>query len=103
MNHVLESILGNRSATSVLLYLQHYGEGHAARMAKNFHVSAMGLQRQLNRLENNGVLVSQLVGRTRVFTFNDTDPTVRSLRKFLESELTRKPDMFRQLVADPSP
>jgi predicted ArsR family transcriptional regulator len=103
MSHVLETIFGNRSATYVLLYLQHYSEGHASRMAKTFHVSAMGLQRQLNRLENNGVLMSRLVGRTRVFTFNDTDPTVRSLRKFLESELKRMPDMFREPAIDPLP
>ncbi len=96
MSLILESIFGNRSAAYVLLYLQHYGEGHASRMAKAFKVSPMGLQRQLKRLEHSGVLISRLVGRTRVFTFNDTDPTVRSLRSFLASEIARLPDMFRQ-------
>lgn len=103
MSRILESILGNRSAAIVLLYLQHYGEGHASRMAKTFKVSPMGLQRQLKRFESSGVLVSRLVGRTRVFTFNETDPTVRDLRTFLASELTRMEDMPQDFGADQFP
>ena len=87
MNPVLESILGNRSAARVLLFLQNHGDGHASRIARTFETSVMGVQRQLRRLEENGVLVSRLVGRSRVFTFNDRNPTVRHLRTFLESEL----------------
>ena len=71
MNPVLESVLGSRSATLVLLFVQNYGEGHASRISKTFDVSVMGIQRQLKRLEENGVLVSRMIGSSRVFTFND--------------------------------
>ena len=74
-----------------LLFLQNYGEGHASRIAKTFDVSVMGIQRQLNRLEANGVLASRSVGRTRVFTFNHRSPTVRHLQAFLEAELELLP------------
>ena len=91
MNPVLESILGNASATKVLLFLQNYGEGHASRMSSTFDVPVMGVQRQLRRFEENGILVSRMVGRSRVFTFNDRNPTVKNLRQFLSIELELLP------------
>jgi len=91
MNPVLESILGGRSTTLVLLFLENYGEGHASRIAKTFDVSVMGIQRQLKRLEENGVLESRMVGSSRMFTFNQRNPTVRNLRRLLEGELEHLP------------
>lgn len=91
MNPTLESILGNRSATQVLLFLEAYGEGHANRIATTFEVSVMPIQRQLKRLETNGVLVNRMIGRTRVFYFNERNPTVRNLRVFLREELDLLP------------
>ncbi len=92
MTSVLESVFGSRSAAQVLLFLQAYGEGHASRMASTYEVSVMAMQRQLQRLETNGVLLSRTVGRTRVFEFNVRNPTVRTLRAFLEAELELLPD-----------
>ena len=91
VNPVLESIFGSASSTNVLLFLQNYGEGHASRMSKTFDVSVMGVQRQLRRFEENGILVSRMVGRSRVFTFNDRNPTVKNLREFLSLELELLP------------
>ncbi len=87
MTPVLEAILGSRSAAQVLLFLQAYGEGHASRIAKTYEVPLMAVQRQLHRLERDGVLFSRQVGRTRVFEFDTRNPTVRNLRGFLETEL----------------
>ena len=89
---VLEAIFGNRSAVQVLLFLEAYGSGHAARIATTYGVSVMAIQRQLKRLEVNGVLVSETYGRTRVFEFNIHNPTVRELRTFLASELELLPE-----------
>jgi predicted transcriptional regulator len=66
MNPVLEAIFGNRTAASVLLFLQCYGEGHALRIAKTFGFGLNMTQRQLKRLEEEGVLVSRLVGNIRL-------------------------------------
>jgi len=101
MNPVLETVLGSTSATYVLLFIENYEDGHASRIAKTFDVSVMGIQRQLRRFEENGVLVSRMVGRSRIFTFNDRNPTVRHLRVFLAAELELLPkrtikQFFRQ-------
>lgn len=91
MNPVLEAIFGNRSATQVLLFLEAYGEGHANRISTTFDVSVMPIQRQLKRLESNGVLINRMIGRTRVFYFNERNPTVKNLRAFLREELDLLP------------
>lgn len=91
INPVRESVLGSRSATIVLLFLENYGEDHASRIAKTFDVSVMGIQRQLERLEESGVLVSRMVGSSRIFNFNVRNPTVKNLRCFLDSELETLP------------
>lgn len=96
MNPVLECVLGSRSATLVLLFIQNYDEGHASRIAKTFDVSVMGIQRQLKRLEENGVFASRMVGSSRVFTFNDRNPTVRNLRILLDAELEALPASFNK-------
>lgn len=92
MNPVLEAVLGNRTATLVLLFIEAYGEGHALRIAKTYDLGLNMTQRQLKRLEGNGVLVSRVVGNARLFTFNERNPTVRNLRRFLKAELDLLPE-----------
>lgn len=96
MTPTLEAVLGNRSAVQVLLFLEAYGSGHASRIAATFDVPVYGIQRQLRRLEASGIVVSRLVGRTRLFEFNTRNPTVRSLQAFLEAELGSLPDSITQ-------
>jgi hypothetical protein len=92
MNPVLEATLGNRTAAWTLLFIANYGEGHALRIARTFELSVSMVQRQLSRLEANGVLISRMVGKARVFSFNERNPTVRNLQQFLAGELDLLPD-----------
>lgn len=92
----LDALFGSRSAAQCLLFLQNYGEGHARRIATTFEVSHMAIQRQLKRLEDAGILVSRIVGNTRVFEWNPRSATVKPLRTFLEAELAAfPPDVTR--------
>jgi predicted ArsR family transcriptional regulator len=88
----LEALFGSRSAAQTLLYLQNYDEGHARRIASTFRVPKTAIQRQLKRLEADGILVSRVVGRTRIFTWNPRSATVKDLRTFLEAQLEQLPD-----------
>jgi len=87
MNPVLEALFGNKTAACVLLFLQCYGEGHAQRIAKTFGFGLNMTQRQLKRLEEQGVLLSRRLGSMRLFSFNERNPTVRNLYTLLEAEL----------------
>ena len=92
MNPVLEAVLGNRTAAWVLLFLAAYGEGHANRIARTYGITVSVVRDQLLRLEAHGVLVSRVVGRSRVFQFNDRNPTSRNVRGFLRTELDLLPE-----------
>lgn len=97
MNQQLEVIFGSRSATITLLFLQNYGEGYVSRIAQTFDVQQTAIKRQLLQFENAGLLVSRVVGRSRVFTWNPRSSTAKSLRTFLEGELEKLPkDVQRQ-------
>ena len=87
MNPVLEALFGNKTAACVLLFLQCYGDGHAQRIAKTFGFGLNMTQRQLKRLEEQGVLLSRRLGNMRLFSFNERNPTVRNLCTLLEAEL----------------
>jgi predicted ArsR family transcriptional regulator len=83
----LEIIFGSRTAAYVLLYIQSRSSAYAAQIANTFGVRITAVQQQLRKFENEGVLVSYTVGRTRVFEFNPRGATVRNLQQFLSNEL----------------
>jgi predicted ArsR family transcriptional regulator len=80
MENPLAILLG-RTASKLLLYLIHYGEAYATGAAKDLGVNQSAVQRQLEKLEGAGFLVSKLVGRTRLYTINPKNPTARKLRE----------------------
>lgn len=90
------AIFGNETAGRVLLYLQNYGEGHARAIASTYGLSHSMVQKQLLRLEGEGVLVSQLKGRTRVFTWNPRYALRSELAALLEKALTLLPKQDRE-------
>lgn len=89
-------ILGSESAEKVLLYIANYGEGHAKGISENFNISLSQAQRQLNKFEREGVLVSRMVGRTRVFQFNPRYALKKELLILLNKTLTILPKQITQ-------
>jgi len=88
----LEAIFGNRTAASVLLYIENYESGYASKIAATYDMPVSIVQDQLAKLEEAGVLISRLVGRTRVFEFNPRNPTAKNLSNFLAAELEALPE-----------
>lgn len=67
---MLETLLGTRSSEKVLLYLACYNEAYPTQIANVFSAPLYSIQKQLMRLEAGGILVSQLKGNTRIYTWN---------------------------------
>ncbi len=84
-------IFGNETATKVLLYLQNYAAGYASAIASDYGLPVSVVQKQLVRLEREGVLVSTLQGRTRVFQWNPRMPYRAELSALLEKILLLNP------------
>lgn len=93
---MLEGILGNPTAERVLLYLEQYSEGYARAIAATFELSLSMVQRQLERFERQGLLVSQVKGRTRLFTWNPRYAFLAELRALLKSALRALPAQERR-------
>lgn len=74
---MLNKILGSDTAMKIMLHLAHYGEIYPSAVAKDYQVSLSGVQKQFQRFEEAGILVSKLVGKSRVYTFNKKSPTVK--------------------------
>ena len=94
---LLQGIFGNASAEKVLLYLEQYGEGYATAMAHAFDELSLNMaQRQLERFERAGALVSTLQGRTRLYTWNPRYPFGPELRALLAKALELLPAAERK-------
>ena len=94
---MLEGIFGNATAEKVLLYLEQYGEGYSSAIADNFETVTFSMaQRQLERFERAGLLVSHLKGRTRLFTWNPRYPFQKEVRALLRRALACLPEEERR-------
>ncbi len=86
---LLSGLLGNETAEKVLLFIENYKSGYPTKIASVFGLSVGQVQQQLERLERDGVLVSRLMGRTRVYSSNPRylfrDELSVLLRKALKS------------------
>ncbi len=76
---MLEGIFGNRTIEKILFTLQAYGEGYPLGIAGTFGEPVNKIQQQLRRLENAGIVVSRLMGRVRIYTFNPRYPFLEEL------------------------
>jgi predicted ArsR family transcriptional regulator len=89
---MLEPILGNSTIEKVLLFLSAYREGYAKQIADVFNISVNGIQQQLYRLEEGGVLVSLKKGNTRIFTFNPRYVFLKELNALLDKAMKMLPE-----------
>jgi len=80
---VLKPLLGNVTIEKILFFLETYGQGYPKGISKTFNISVNGIQQQFRRLEDGGIVVSSLEGKTRLYRFNPRYPFLRELRSIL--------------------
>jgi predicted transcriptional regulator len=88
---LLEPVFGNKTAERVFLYLANYRQGYARDIAQTFQTTLSMVQKQLTRLEAAGILVSRLVGKTRVYEFNPRWYFYKEMQALLEKALAALP------------
>jgi predicted transcriptional regulator len=89
---MLEALVGSTSAERVLLFLSARGEGYASEIARTYGVGPSLIQKQLDRMERDGLLVAQQVGRTRVYSFSPRFPFVEEVKNLMLKALEKYPD-----------
>ena len=83
----LEALFGGKAAAKVLLFIESYGDGYASRIARTFDMPLSEVQKQLRKFEEVGILVSRVVGNSRVYTWNPRDPALEGLKELLRQTL----------------
>lgn len=85
----IQTLLGGKAAAKVLLFIENYGEGYARQIAKTFEIPFSEVQKQLTKFEQAGILVSRMVGTSRMYTWNPRDPALEGLRLLLRDILEK--------------
>ncbi len=85
---MLEAVLGSISCERALIFLAARDEGYAREIAAFYATSLAPVQKQLDKLEAGGVLVSRTVGRTRLYQFNPRYSLLAELKAFLIKALS---------------
>jgi predicted nucleotidyltransferase len=81
-------IFGSRAAELVLRELNEKGSGHASGLARRVGISLSQIQRQLQKLEKLGLVVSETVANARMYKLNPASPVMESLRDLLDKLAT---------------
>ncbi len=81
---MLNKILGSETAMKIMLHLCHYGELYPSAVSKDYKISLSAVQKQFERFEDSGVLVSKLVGNTRVYFFNNKSPVTKPFKELIK-------------------
>lgn len=85
---MIESIVGSINCERVLTFLNAREEGYAREIASFYESSLAPIQKQLDKLEAGGVLVSRTAGRTRLYTYNPRYPLLAELSAMLEKTIS---------------
>jgi predicted transcriptional regulator len=98
---MLEAVVGSEGAERVLLFLAARGQGYALEIADTFGMSVSNVQKHLERMERDGLLISEKIGRTRVYRFNPRFAFKQEVQALLDKVLSVAPiPLKEQLLLD---
>ncbi len=93
---MVEVLFGSTNKERILIFLKARREGYAREIARFFEVDLDPIQKQLERLENGGVIYSRKAGRTLLFAFNPRYPFLKELYQILDKVLSLYPPEIHQ-------
>jgi len=96
---MLEAILGSKCREQVLQFILANESGYATQIKDFYKIGLDPVQKQLERLEFGGVLVSQKVGKTVVYSFNPRYAFLEELTNLLlKAREFYKPELKESLI-----
>lgn len=88
---MIDKLFGNKTIAHIFLNLYHYGEIYAALVEKNTGIAGRPILNQLNKMEEAGILVSRLIGRSRLYEFNPKNAVTKPLKEIIKITYTNLP------------
>ncbi|MFK0573827.1 winged helix-turn-helix domain-containing protein [Endozoicomonas sp.] len=93
---VLKGILRAESQEKILIFLMIRGSGYGKGIAEFFGLSQNSVQKQLARMEEDGVVVSHLIGRLREYQLNPRYLFLDPIKNLLKLALKVYPESVIQ-------
>ncbi len=93
---MLEGLFGTVNKEKVLLYVYAREESYPRKVAKYYGIDLKTIQNQFEKLELGGVLYSRMVGRSRLYTFNQRFVFLNELKQLLDKALSFYPEEERE-------
>ncbi len=85
---MLRPIFGSKSGEQVLAFLVTHPEGYATEIAGSIGVDLYAVQKQLEKFERAGILLSKIAGRKRIYALNPGYPLQRELKSLIRKALS---------------
>jgi len=98
---MLELLFGNENIERVLFFLVANDTCYGKQIADRFSISVGYTQRSLEKLERAGILATQLVGRTRLYSFNPRYAFLDELKAFLSKAYSTLPIEMKEKYYEP--
>lgn len=96
---MLETIFGSKCREQVLQYILANDSGYATEIKSFYKIGLDPVQKQLEKLEFGGVLVSKTIGKTIVYSFNPRYVFLEELKALLlKAREFYKPELKEQLT-----
>lgn len=92
---VLKGVLRAESQEKILIYLLLRGSGYSKAIADFYGIPSNPVQKQLARLESDGVVVSQSIGNIRSYELNPRYPFLAPLKELLKSAVEAYPEQVK--------
>lgn len=93
---MFEYLFNSRLVEKVLFYMEANNRCYANELHQALGTPVFGIQRALTRLENQGVLVSTIEGRNRIYHWNPRFPYLSTFRSFISNVYSSLPDTVKK-------
>jgi len=93
---MLQAIVGNANAERVLLFIVARQAGYAREIAQTFDTDVTPVKNQLERMERDGMLVFERIGRTKVYQFNPRFAFIKEVTALGEKALSFLPQDLQE-------
>lgn len=93
---MLKHLFGNQTVEKIQFFLLKNKTCYASQLKREVGGALAPIQNALDRLEEGNVIVSQLVGRTRLYQFNPRYPFLKELEALLERAYAFLPDEIKR-------
>ncbi|MCK5110724.1 MAG: ArsR family transcriptional regulator [Arcobacteraceae bacterium] len=96
---MLEPIFGSKCREQVLQYILANDSGYGTEIKNFYKIGLDPVQKQLEKLELGGVLISKNIGKTIVYSFNPRYAFLDELKNLLlKAREFYKPELIEQLT-----